>query len=436
MARSTDELLKAKENNVPQGVFNIHPIFAAEADGEMITSIDGDEYIDFAAGIGTINVGHCPESIVEAVKDQAEKYLHTCFHVVMYEPYVELAEKLNALTPGDFPKKTMLINSGAEAVENGVKIAKYFTKRSGVIAFEQAFHGRTLLGMSLTSKVKPYKHGFGPFAPEVYRMPFPYCYRCKFGLTHPDCELACADYLEDFFINNAGAEQIAAVIIEPVVGEGGFIVPPMEYFPKLAEICKEHGIVLIFDEVQSGICRTGKLFATEHFGVEPDILLLAKSLGGGLPLGAVTGRAEIMDAPHVGGLGGTYGGNPLACSSALAVLEMVEKDNLAEKAQKVGERIETALKEWQGCYDIIGDVRGLGAMMAAELVTDRNTKEPAAEQTKQIVAQCREHGLLTLSCGNYGNVIRILAPLVITDEKLEKGLSILGDAIQRANESL
>jgi 4-aminobutyrate aminotransferase/(S)-3-amino-2-methylpropionate transaminase len=242
--------------------------------------------------------------------------------------------------------------------------------------------------------------------------------------------------LEDFFINNAGAEQIAAVIIEPVAGEGGFIVPPEGYFPKLAEICKEHGIVLIIDEVQSGICRTGKLFAIEHWGVEPDILLLAKSLGGGLPLASVTGRSEMMDAPHVGGLGGTYGGNPLACRSALAVLEMVKKDKLVEKAQRVGKKIETALTEWQGCYDIIGDVRGLGAMMAAELVTDRKSKDPAAEQTKQIVAQCREQGLLTLSCGNYGNVIRILAPLIISDEKLEKGLSILEAAIKRANDSI
>jgi len=436
MARSTDELLQAKEKNVPRGVFNIHPIFTEEARGETITSIDGDEYIDFCAGIGTVNVGHCPGPIVEAVRDQAGRYIHTCFHVVMYEPYIELAEKLNALTPGDFPKKTMLVNSGAEAVENGVKIAKYATGRAGVIAFEQAFHGRTLLGMSLTSKVKPYKHGFGPFAPEVYRMPYAYCYRCKFGLTHPDCNLACAEHLEDFFINNAGAEQIAAVIIEPVAGEGGFIVPPKDYFPRLAEICKKHGIVLIVDEVQSGIGRTGKLFAIEHSGVEPDIMLTAKSLAGGLPLGGVTGRAELMDAPHVGGLGGTYGGNPLSCRSALAVLEMVEKEKLIEKAQKVGEKIETALTEWQGRREIIGDVRGLGAMMAAELVKDRKTKEPAAEATKQIVTQCREQGLLTLSCGNYGNVIRILAPLVISDEKLEKGLSILGDAIEKADESL
>jgi len=434
MGRTTDELLAAKGKNVPQGVFNIHPVFAKEATGATITSIDGTEYIDFASGIGTVNVGHCPETIVEAITDQAGKFLHTCFHVVMYEPYIELAEKLNALTPGDFPKKTMLANSGAEAVENGVKIARYYTGRSGVIAFEQAFHGRTLLGMSLTSKVKPYKHGFGPFAPEIYRMPYPYCYRCRFGLTHPDCGLACADYLEDFFINNAGAEQIAAVIIEPVAGEGGFIVPPKDYFHRLQEICRTHGIVFIMDEVQSGIGRTGKLFAIEHFGVEPDIMLTAKSLAAGMPLSGITGRAEIMDAPHVGGLGGTYCGNPIACRSALAVLEMIEKENIVEKAQQLGGRLQNALSEWKERYDIVGDARGLGAMVAVELVNDRKTKEPAVDQTKAIVTQCREEGLLTLSCGNYGNVIRILAPLVINDEQLEKGLSIMENAIRNANQ--
>jgi len=434
MGRTTGELLAAKGKNVPQGVFNIHPVFAKEAAGATITSTDGTEYIDFASGIGTVNVGHCPDSVVQAIADQAGKFLHTCFHVVMYEPYIELAEKLNALPPGDFPKKTMLANSGAEAVENGVKIARYYTGRSGVIAFEQAFHGRTLLGMSLTSKVKPYKHGFGPFAPEIYRMPYPYCYRCRFGLTHPDCGLACADYLEDFFINNAGAEQIAAVIIEPVAGEGGFIVPPKDYFHRLQEICRTHGIVFIMDEVQSGIGRTGKLFAIEHFGVEPDIMLTAKSLAAGMPLSGITGRAEIMDAPHVGGLGGTYCGNPIACRSALAVLEMIEKENIVEKAQQLGGRLQNALSEWKERYDIVGDARGLGAMVAVELVNDRKTKEPAVDQTKAIVTQCREEGLLTLSCGNYGNVIRILAPLVINDEQLEKGLSIMENAIRNANQ--
>ncbi len=436
MARTTEELLAAREKNVPQGPFNIHPIFAERARGETITSVDGKEYIDFTTGIGTVNVGHCPETVVEAVTDQAGRFLHTCFHVVMYEAYIELAEKLNAVTPGDFPKMTMLVNSGAEAVENGVKVARYFTGRSGVIAFEHGFHGRTLLAMSLTSKIKPYKLGFGPFAPEIYRMPYPYCYRCAFGLKHPECGLACAERIEDFFINNASAEQTAAVIIEPVAGEGGFIVPPKDYLVRLRETCREHEIVFIADEVQSGIGRTGKLFACEHFGVEPDVLLTAKSLAAGLPLAGVTGRAEIMNAPHVGGLGGTYGGNPLACRSALAVFDMIEKDNLLVKSAALGKRLRDTLNEWQQKYKIIGDVRGLGAMMAAELVKDRKTKQPAADETKAIVEQCREEGLLTLSCGNYGNVIRILTPLIISDEKLEKGLAILEKAIKQADAGL
>ncbi|MBI4830005.1 MAG: 4-aminobutyrate--2-oxoglutarate transaminase [Candidatus Lindowbacteria bacterium] len=436
MNRTTDELLAAREKNVPQGVFNIHPIFAKSAKDATVTSIDGKEYIDFAGGIGTVNAGHCPDAVLKAISDQIEKYLHTCFHVVMYEPYIELAEKLNALTPGGFAKKTMFANSGAEAVENSVKIARYYTRRTGVICFEQGFHGRTLLAMSLTSKVKPYKFGFGPFAPEIYRMPAAYCYRCAFGLTYPSCELVCAKRLEDFFINNAAAEHIAALIIEPVAGEGGFIVPPKDYLIRLQEICKKNGIAFIIDEIQSGIGRTGKLFASEHFGIEPDIILTAKSLAAGIPLAGVTGRAEIMDSPHVGGLGGTFGGNPVACRSALAVLDLVEKHNLLECAQAIGEKVKTCLEKWKESYTIVADVRGLGAMMAVELVEDRKTKEPAADRTKYIVTACREEGLLTLSCGNHGNVIRILAPLVITDEQLEKGLRILEKAIRKANEGL
>ncbi len=436
MARTTEELLAAREKNVPQGPFNIHPLFARDAKGALITTVDGREFIDFATGIGTVNVGHCPESVVEAVSDQSTRFLHTCFHVVMYEPYIELAEKLNALAPGSFAKKTLFLSTGAEAVENGVKIARYFTGRAGVITFEQAFHGRTLLAMSLTSKVKPYKLGFGPLSPEVYRMPYPYCYRCSFGLTHPGCGLACAEHLKDFFISHQAAEQIAAVIIEPVTGEGGFIVPPEGYLPRLREICTEHGIVLIVDEVQSGMGRTGRLFASEVLGIEPDILLTAKSLAAGLPLAGVTGRAEIMDAPHVGGLGGTFGGNPLACRAALAVLDLIEKEDLLRKSRAMGQRIGAALDEWKDRYEIIGDVRGLGAMRAFELVRDRVTKEPAADETKQIVSTCRDRGLITLSCGNYGNVMRLLAPLVITDQQLDKGLAILEGAVSEANRRL
>ena len=436
MTRSTEELLAAKEKNVPRGVFNIHPIFAKEGKGAILTSIEGKEYIDFAGGIGTLNIGYSPKKVVEAIIDQSESYLHTCFHVVMYSPYIELAERLNALTPGSFSKKSMFVNSGAEAVENGVKIARYYTGRPGVICFEQGFHGRTLLALSLTSKVKPYKFGFGPYASEIYRMPAPYCYRCSFGRNYPSCELACARHLEDFFISNADAEHIAALIIEPVTGEGGFIVPPRDYFLQLYEICRKHGILFIMDEVQSGMGRTGKLFASEHFSVEPDIILMAKSLAAGLPLGSITGRTEIMDSPHIGGLGGTFSGNPVACRAALAVLDLIKEENLLERAQQLGEKISATLTGCMEKFKIIGDVRGLGPMIGIELVKDRRTKKPAVDETKNIIASCREDGLLVISCGMYSNVVRILAPLVISDDQLNRGLAILERAIQKADQNL
>jgi len=436
MTRSTEELLAAKEKNVPRGVFNIHPIFAKEGKGAILTSIEGKEYIDFAGGIGTLNIGYSPKKVVEAIIDQSESYLHTCFHVVMYGPYIELAERLNSLTPGSFSKKSMFVNSGAEAVENGVKIARYYTGRPGVICFEQGFHGRTLLALSLTSKVKPYKFGFGPYASEIYRMPSPYCYRCSFGRNYPSCELACAKHLEDFFISNADAEHIAALIIEPVTGEGGFIVPPKDYFLQLHEICRKHGILFIMDEVQSGMGRTGKLFASEHFSVEPDIILMAKSLAAGLPLGSITGRAEIMDSPHIGGLGGTFSGNPVACRAALAVLDLIKEENLLERAQQLGEKISATLTGCMEKFKIIGDVRGLGPMIGMELVKDRRTKKPAVDETKNIIASCREDGLLVISCGMYSNVVRILAPLVISDDQLNRGLAILEMAIQKADQNL
>ena len=421
----TDELLKLREKHVPRGVFNVLPMFVAEADGAVIRDVEGKEYIDFAGGIGVENVGHCTKRVVDAIKDQAERYIHTCFHVVMYEPYIDLARKLNEVTPGDFPKMTMFANSGAEAVENAVKIARYYTKRPAVIAFENAFHGRTLLGMTLTSKVKPYKWGFGPFAPEVYRMPFAYCYRCPYGKTYPGCNLRCAEALNDFFINQVAADQVAAVIAEPVQGEGGFIVPPKDYFKRVKEICEENGILFIMDEIQSGMGRTGYLFASEYFGVEPDMLLSAKSLAAGMPLSAVTGRAEIMNAPHVGGLGGTYGGNPLSCVAALAVFETIEEEGLIEKGKKLGEEVRLAFEKLQEKHPVIGEARGLGPMLALELVKDRETKEPAADEAKKIVQLAYDKGLVLLSCGNFGNVIRTLMPVSIERSQLEKGLAIL-----------
>jgi len=423
--KKNESLLNERNKHVPQGPFNVHPIFVEKAKGAMITDVEGKEYIDFAGGIGVNNVGHCDDEVLKAVQDQIQKYIHTCFHVVMYESYVELAKRLNEITPGNFPKKTMFANSGAEAVENAVKIARHATGRQATIAFEDAFHGRTLLALSLTSKMKPYKFGFAPYAPEIYRMPYAYCYRCAFGLEYPSCEIRCAYSLRDFFHTHIASEQVAALIVEPVLGEGGFVVPPKEYFKILHKICQDNGIVFIADEVQTGFGRTAKMFAMEHYEVAPDILVTAKSIAGGFPLSAVTGKAELMDHPQVGGLGGTYAGNPVACRAALVVLEQFEKKNLLTRAEQIGKKVLEKFLEFKEIYSIIGDVRGLGAMVGMELVTDRKTKEPATTLTKQLVTICRDKGLLMISAGTHSNIIRPLMPLVITDEQLERGLSII-----------
>jgi 4-aminobutyrate aminotransferase/(S)-3-amino-2-methylpropionate transaminase len=397
-----------------------------------MVDVDGRELIDFAGGIGVNNVGHCHPKVVAAIKDQADKCIHTCFHVAMYASYVELAAKLNELAPGDFDKMTMFANSGAEAVENAVKVARYAKKRAAVICFDNAFHGRTNLGMSLTSKVKPYKFGFGPMAAEIYRAPFAYCYRCPMGLDYPKCDTACADYLEDFFGSYVAAENTAAVIAEPIQGEGGFVTPPPEYFPKLKKICEKYDIALIIDEVQSGAGRTGTMFAIEHWGVEPDLITLAKSFAGGMPLSAVIGRSELMNAPHAGGLGGTYSGNPLSCRAALAVMEVLHEDGLLERAKSLGDDLQRRFRALQECFEVIGDVRGKGPMLALELVKDRETKEPATDLAKDLVRRCFEKGLVLLSCGHHGNVIRTLMPLVISDAQLEKGLAILEESLKEA----
>jgi 4-aminobutyrate aminotransferase / (S)-3-amino-2-methylpropionate transaminase / 5-aminovalerate transaminase len=436
MGETTDKLLRRRAANVPKGVFSVTPLFVKRARGAVLVDVDGKEYIDFAGGIGVENVGHCADAVVRAIKKQADEYIHTCFHVLMYEPYIELAEKLNAITPGDFDKMTMFSNSGAEAVENGVKIAKYWTGRPAIIALDCAFHGRTLMGMSLTSKIMPYKYKFGPFAPEIYRIPAPYCYRCTLNLQYPSCSLACAAYLEDFFISTVAADSVAAIIVEPVIGEGGFIVPPKGYLKKVKEICEKHGIVLILDEIQSGMGRTGKMFASEHHGVAGDITLSAKSLGAGLPISAITGRAEIMDKPHVGGLGGTYGGNPIACRAALAVIGILEEENFLEKATALGDKVRAELDKLASEFSIIGEVRGLGPMLAVELVRNGKTKEPASDAAKKVVQYCYEQGLITLSCGNHGNVIRTLMPLVIKDSEFERGISILRSSLQKVQNEI
>ena len=428
MPQSSKELLQRRQKNIPQGPFNITSAFIKEAKGAVMVDMEGKKFIDFAGGIGVNNVGHSHPKVVQAIKDQADSFIHTCFHVAMYDSYVDLAEKLNDLMPGNFDAMTMFANSGAEAVENSIKICRYATKRSGVICFENAFHGRTQLAMSLTSKVKPYKLNFGPFVPEIYRMPYAYCYRCPFNLKYPSCDISCADYLEDFFIANVAPENTAAVIAEPIQGEGGFVTPPPEYFPRLQKICAKYEIPLVIDEVQAGAGRTGKFFAIEHWGIEPDIITMAKSFAGGMPLSAVTGKAELMDTPHVGGLGGTYSGNPISCKAALAVLEILFEDGLLQTAEALGKTLLEKFLSLQKNHELIGDVRGKGPMLGLELVKDRVTKEPAVDEAKKLVQLCYDKGLIILSCGNYGNVIRTLMPLVITAEELDKGLSILEES--------
>jgi 4-aminobutyrate aminotransferase/(S)-3-amino-2-methylpropionate transaminase len=397
----------------------------ASAEGAMLEDIDGNRYLDFAGGIGCLNVGHRSQRVMSALREQLEKHLHLCFAVTPYESYVALAEKLNALTPGKGPKKTIIVNTGAEAVENAVKIARAYTKRPAVICFEDAFHGRTLLTMTLTSKTHPYKAGFQPFASDVYRIPFAYPYRGEKGATAE----AFARHLEDAFKRSVAPESVAAVIAEPVLGEGGFIVPPKDYFALLQRICRQHGILFIADEVQSGFARTGKWFASEHFGIEPDLIAMAKSLGGGMPIAAVTGRAEIMDAPRVGSLGGTFCGHPLSCAAALAVIETIEKENLLNRSVGIGRRFEDRAHQWQKKWPLVGDVRGLGGMCAIELVRDAATREPADTETKQVAKFCYEHGLITITAGTFNNVIRILVPLIVTDEQFDEGLGIIEAAL-------
>jgi 4-aminobutyrate aminotransferase/(S)-3-amino-2-methylpropionate transaminase len=407
---SNEQLTQLKTQSISDGVGITTTNFIQSAQGAILRDVEGQEFIDFAGGIAVMNVGHSHPKVVAAIKEQAEKFTHTCFMVNPYEPAVKLAERLCRLTPGDFAKRAVFLNCGAEAVENAVKIARYHTKRPAIIVFENAYHGRTLLTMTMTSKVKPYKLGFGPFAPEVYRIPFG--------------DVAGADKLNDIFIKHVNPEAVAAVVAEPVQGEGGFIVPPPDYFQELMKICHDNGILFVADEIQSGMGRTGKMFAIEHWGVEPDLVIVAKSLAAGMPLAAVVGKQEIMDSVHSWGLGGTYGGNPVACAAGLAVLDAFEEENMLAKSVALGEKLKARFEKWQKDFSIIGEIRGLGAMLGLEFVKGAD-KEPAADEAKQLTAYCLAQGLLILVCGTYGNVVRILAPFVITDEQLEKGLSIM-----------
>jgi 4-aminobutyrate aminotransferase/(S)-3-amino-2-methylpropionate transaminase len=424
-------LMERKRRAVPRGWANAIPVFVKEARGALVTDVDGNTFIDFAGGIGAVNVGHADPRLVEAVREQVGNYVHTAFQAAPYEPFVELAEKLNALVPGDFEKKTIFANSGSEAVENAVKIARAHTGREAVLAFENGLHGRTLLTMTLTSKAGPYKDGFGPFAPEVYRVPAPYPYRCPAG---EDCSGACRGdcfgFVERALVDEVDAGNLAAIIVEPVSGEGGFIPFPDFYLRRLRELCDEHGALLIADEIQTGFGRTGTMFAIEHSGIAPDLLTTSKSLAGGLPLSAVVGRAEVMDSVEPGGLGGTFGGNPVACAAALAVLRVFEEEDLLSRANAIGERVMAAMREMQQNHpDIIGDVRSRGPMAAIELVKDPESRDPDNERAAQVAENAVQDGLLLLTAGQHGNVIRTLMPLPITDDELEEGLSILVRAV-------
>ncbi len=425
-------MMARRDAAVPRGVAHSIPVFAASAEGARVTDVDGNVFIDFAGGIGVMNVGHSAPPVVAALREQVDRFAHVGFSVLPYESYVSLAERLARVSPGAFPKKVLLVNSGAEAIENAIKIARCATGRPGVLCFEDGFHGRTLLALSITSKVTPYKVGYAPFVSDVVRVPYAYCYRCAYRAEFPSCGIACVDEIEHHLKRHADPHSLAALVVEPVLGEGGFVVPPIGYLSGLEKLCRRYGIMLIADEVQTGFGRTGRLFACEHEGVAPDLLVTAKSLAAGMPLAAVIGRAELMDQPIEGGLGGTYAGNPLACAAAHAVLDMFESGELLHRAEAIGARIEAHARGWAQACPLIGDIRRRGAMVGIELVKDRVTREPAKRETQAIITSACKHGVILIAAGTYGNVVRFLAPLTIADEQLDEGLEILAQCFTAA----
>lgn len=423
-------LLERRQNAVVRGVSNATPIFAKEAKGALITDVDGNVFIDFVGAIGVMNVGHRHPKVEAALQEQITKYIHPGFNVVMYESYIELAEKLANIAPGSAEKKVLLLNSGAEAIENAVKIARKYTKRPAIISFTRGFHGRTLMTMTMTSKVKPYKYEFGPFAPEVYKAPFPYFYRKPDSLSDDEYDNLIINEFKNIFKSDVAPEMVAAVVMEPIQGEGGFIVPSKRFVQEVYKFCKEHGILFIADEIQTGFARTGRYFAIEHFDIEPDIITVSKSLSAGVPLSGVIGRREVMDAASPGELGGTFSGSPLGCAAALAVLDIIEEEKLNERAEKIGEIVKDRFQTFYEKYECIGDVRGLGAMRAIELVKNQQTKEPNPQLTSKIIKEANRRGLLLISAGIYSNVIRLLMPIVITDKQLIEGLDIIEQSIE------
>jgi 4-aminobutyrate aminotransferase / (S)-3-amino-2-methylpropionate transaminase / 5-aminovalerate transaminase len=423
------ELQAERERYLPRGMASTMPVFAASGGGGTLTDVDGNAYIDFATGISVMNVGHGHPRVVKAIVDQVQRLVHSGGPVMMPEVYVRLARRLCEITPGAFPKKALLVNSGAEAVENAVKVVRQATGRPAVISFHNAFHGRTLMSMTLTGKVAPYKQNFGPYAPEVYQVPYPYEYRRPAGMSAESLGGSCVEAVRLLFKTTVSADRVAGILVEPVQGEGGFVVPPPDFLPGLRKLCTEYQIPLIADEVQTGLGRTGSMFAVEHAGIQPDLIVLAKSLGGGLPLAAVVGRSELMDATNPGGLGGTFGGNPVACAAALAVIEVMIDEQLPQRATRLGERALRRMRAWMERHRQIGDVRGRGAMIAMELVTDRATREPAGTLTNEVLRYCHAHGLVLLKAGLYDNVIRLLFPLTVSEQELDRGLDILEEAL-------
>jgi 4-aminobutyrate aminotransferase / (S)-3-amino-2-methylpropionate transaminase / 5-aminovalerate transaminase len=423
------ELQKERDRYVPRGMSSTMPVFAASGKGATLTDVDGNGYIDFATGISVMNVGHSHPRVIRAITEQAQQLVHSGGPVMMPEVYVRLAKRLCEITPGTFPKKALLINSGAEAVENAIKVVRQATGRPAIISFHNSFHGRTLMSMTLTGKVSPYRQNFGPWAPEVYQVPYPYEYRRPAGMAAESLGGSCVEAIRQLFKTTVPADRVAGILVEPVQGEGGFVVPPPDFLAALRKLCTEHQIPLIADEVQTGFGRTGKMFAVEHFGIEPDLFVLAKTMGGGLPLGAVVGRSELMDATNPGGLGGTFGGNPVACAAALAVIDVLTDEKLPARGARLGEHALGRMRGWKERFSSIGDVRGLGAMIAMELVIDRATREPAGAMTNDILTYCHSHGLVLLKAGLYDNVIRLLFPLVIEEQDLDRGLDILEEAL-------
>ncbi|WLW56987.1 4-aminobutyrate--2-oxoglutarate transaminase [Streptomyces sp. YU58] len=423
------ELLARQRGLVPAGVGAALPVFVEAAGGGVIVDADGNSFIDFGSGIAVTTVGNSAPAVAERAAAQLRRFTHTCFLVNPYESYLDVCEKLNELAPVPGEKRTILVNSGAEAVENAVKVARAATGRPGVVVFDHAFHGRTLLTMSLTAKNKPYKQGFGPFAPEVHRAPMAYPYRWP---TSPErCAEEAAYALADLLDRQVGADNVAAVLVEPIQGEGGFVVPAPGFLSRVADICRTRGILLIVDEIQAGIARTGRMFACEHEGIRPDLITTGKGLAGGLPLGAVTGRAELMDAVPAGGLGGTFSGNPVACEAALGVFEEIQAHDLLERAREIGDTMLEFFGRLSDRYPIVGDVRGRGAMTAIEMVEADGYRVPAPDLAARVARRCHADGLLVLTAGSYGNVLRFLPPLSISDTLLEEGLSVLGEAVEK-----